>query len=190
MGMIRTLFVVLFGINTLQAFQSRGHCRLQHSLQMVSTGQQQQGRSAEFQEVIADITKVILTTGARPGLTRSFQVAGAVTKLAREFTANPKSFQDETGQLSPAKSVKRLFEELGATYIKLGQFIASSPTLFPAEYVLEFQTCLDNTPTIPYNTIRKIIQDDLKKPLSSVYSYVDPTPLASASVAQVGLMTN
>jgi aarF domain-containing kinase len=186
MTVIRTIFVVLFGIiSTPQAFQSRGIHRFHQSFKMVSTGQQQQGRSAEFQEVIADITKVILTTGARPGITRSLQVAGAVTKLAREFTANPKSFQDETGQLSPAKSMKRLFEELGATYIKLGQFIASSPTLFPAEYVLEFQSCLDNTPTVPYNTIRRIIQDDLKKPLSSVYSYVDPSPLASASVAQV-----
>jgi len=186
MTVFRTIFIVLFGISTMpQAFQSRGIHRFHHSFKMVSTGQQQQTRSAEFQGVIADITKVILTTGAKPGLTRSFQVAGAVTKLAREFTSNPKSFQDEMGQLSPAKTVKRLFEELGATYIKLGQFIASSPTLFPAEYVLEFQSCLDNTPTVPYNTIRRIIQDDLKKPLSSVYSYVDPSPLASASVAQV-----
>ena len=42
-------------------------------------------------------------------------------------------------------TLRRLFELLGATYIKLGQFVASSPTLFPAEYVTEFQKCLDNT---------------------------------------------
>ena len=50
---------------------------------------------------------------------------------------------------------------------------------------MEFQSCLDNTPPVPYNVIRKIIQDDLQKPISAVYSYVDPTPLATASVAQV-----
>ena len=37
--------------------------------------------------------------------------------------------------------LRKLFERLGATYIKLGQFIASAPSLFPAEYVTEFQAC-------------------------------------------------
>ena len=51
--------------------------------------------------------------------------------------------------------VRRLFERLGATYVKVGQFIASSPTLFPAEYVLEFQKCLDATETtVDFGTIR------------------------------------
>ena len=156
-----------------------------HSITMISTDQPKGRSPDEFRSVLADVVQVITTTGARPGITRSLQVAGAVTKLAREFTNNQASFQGDDGRVAPSKVVKRLFEELGATYIKLGQFIASSPTLFPAEYVLEFQSCLDNTPKVPYNTIRKIIQDDLKKPLSDVYSYVDPTPLASASVAQV-----
>lgn len=175
------VFILIGCVSNSTAF----HRGFRHSMTMVST-EQQRGRSPEeFRSVLTDIVKVVTTTGARPGLTRSLQVARAVTKLFREFTGNQASFQDQDGQLAPPKIVKRLFEELGATYIKLGQFIASSPTLFPAEYVLEFQSCLDNTPTVSYNTIRKIIQDDLKKPLSDVYSYVDPTPLASASVAQV-----
>ena len=37
--------------------------------------------------------------------------------------------------------LRKLFEKLGSTYVKLGQFIASSPTVFPAEYVREFQSC-------------------------------------------------
>lgn len=40
------------------------------------------------------------------------------------------------------------------SYIKLGQFIASSPTLFPEEYVLEFQKCLDATEPVPFEVIR------------------------------------
>jgi aarF domain-containing kinase len=116
---------------------------------------------------------------------RTLQVAGAVNKIVREFARNQKSFQDDNGRLFPARIAKRLFEELGATYIKLGQFVASSPTLFPAEYVLEFQSCLDNTPKTSYSAIRKIIQDDLGQPISALYKYVDPVPLASASVAQV-----
>jgi aarF domain-containing kinase len=54
--------------------------------------------------------------------------------------------------------MRKLFERLGATYIKLGQFIASSPSLFPDEYVMEFQKCLDRTDPVPFSTIKAIIE--------------------------------
>ena len=82
--------------------------------------------------------------------------------------------------------LRKLFERLGATYIKLGQFIASSPTLFPPEYVMEFEKCLDRTEPVPWEVIRATIASELgSRPVESVFSSVDPTPLASASVAQV-----
>jgi len=65
------------------------------------------------------------------------------------------------------------------------QFVASSPTLFPAEYVREFESCLDQTPSVPFATIRAIVEADLGLPLESVYASFDVTPLASASIAQV-----
>lgn len=54
-----------------------------------------------------------------------------------------------------------------------------------AEYVLEFQKCLDRTDPVPFSTIRDIIRKELKQPIEQVFSYIDPQPLASASVAQV-----
>jgi predicted unusual protein kinase regulating ubiquinone biosynthesis (AarF/ABC1/UbiB family) len=81
--------------------------------------------------------------------------------------------------------LRTVFEELGATYIKLGQFIASSPTFFPQDYVEEFQHCLDRTKPFPYSVAKNIIESELKQPLENVYSWVDPKPLASASIAQV-----
>ncbi|WP_097459517.1 ABC1 kinase family protein [Mangrovitalea sediminis] len=81
--------------------------------------------------------------------------------------------------------LRQVFEELGATYIKLGQFIASSPTFFPAEYVEAFQGCLDQTRPLPFATMKRILQQELKVPLETVYSEIDPAPLASASIAQV-----
>jgi len=83
------------------------------------------------------------------------------------------------------KLLRTVFEELGATYIKLGQFIASSPTFFPHDYVEEFQHCLDRTKPFPFSTAKKIIESELKQPIDAVYSWVDPKPLASASIAQV-----
>jgi len=90
------------------------------------------------------------------------------------------------GDRPPApRLLRQTFESLGATYIKLGQFIASSPSFFPKEYVEEFQYCLDKTPSLPFSVIRKIIRDELGRPLEEVYSDIDPVALASASIAQV-----
>eukprot|EP00899_Mesostigma_viride_P007414 jgi/Mesvir1/16674/Mv15076-RA.1 len=87
---------------------------------------------------------------------------------------------------SPPVILRKLFERLGATYVKLGQFIASSPSLFPKEYVVEFQKCLDSTPAVPFPVVERIIQEELGgRSLSTVFSYIDPTPIASASIAQV-----
>jgi len=88
-------------------------------------------------------------------------------------------------KLPPANEVRELFEALGTTYIKFGQFIASSPSIFPKEYVEEFEQLLDQTKPIPFRTIKKIISEDLKLPLSQVFSHIDQQPLASASIAQV-----
>lgn len=90
------------------------------------------------------------------------------------------------GDRPPApRLLRQTFESLGATYIKLGQFIASSPTFFPKEYVEEFQYCLDKTPNLPFSVIRRIIQEELGCPLEKVYSEINPVALASASIAQV-----
>jgi aarF domain-containing kinase len=82
-------------------------------------------------------------------------------------------------------ALRKLFERLGATYVKLGQFVASSPSLFPKEYVLEFQKCLDSTEPLSWDVVRKIVENELGGTISSKFSYVDETPLASASIAQV-----
>ncbi|MGB1221612.1 MAG: AarF/UbiB family protein, partial [Alcanivoracaceae bacterium] len=81
--------------------------------------------------------------------------------------------------------LRETFEELGTTYIKLGQFIASSPSIFPDGYVEEFQKCLDRTPPLAFHYIRRTVEEELGQPMEALYSWVDPQPLASASIAQV-----
>lgn len=80
-------------------------------------------------------------------------------------------------------------EELGATYIKLGQLVASSPSIFPHEYVEAFQTCLDDTRPVPFDVIEKILKQELGKNYHDLFQHIDPTPLASASIAQVHAAT-
>lgn len=85
--------------------------------------------------------------------------------------------------------LRQTFERLGATYIKLGQFIASSPSLFPEAYVTEFQHCLDRTTPLPFSVMRDVLQCELKRPLEEIFSHIDEVPLASASIAQVHAAT-
>ncbi|HBM1345977.1 ABC1 kinase family protein [Acinetobacter baumannii] len=91
-----------------------------------------------------------------------------------------------TDKPSNAKLMRETFESLGSTYIKLGQFIASTPSLFPREYVEEFQGCLDQTPTLPFSYIQGVLASEFEgRDLSQIFSYIDETPLASASIAKV-----
>jgi predicted unusual protein kinase regulating ubiquinone biosynthesis (AarF/ABC1/UbiB family) len=92
-------------------------------------------------------------------------------------------------QRPPANELRELFESLGTTYIKFGQFIASSPSVFPAEYVEEFQLLLDQTTPIEFEKIKRIIEKDLNQPLANVFRSIDEKPLASASIAQVHAAT-
>ena len=91
-----------------------------------------------------------------------------------------------TEKPSNAKLMRETFESLGSTYIKLGQFIASTPSLFPREYVQEFQGCLDQTPTLPFSYIQQVLAEEFEgRNLNEIFSFIDEKPLASASIAQV-----
>lgn len=81
--------------------------------------------------------------------------------------------------------IRRAFEELGPTYIKLGQIVASSPGLFPQPYVDEFQKCLDQVPPYPFAQVRQIVEEETKKPFADAFDSVEEQPIAAASIAQV-----
>ena len=109
----------------------------------------------EARSLINDIIRAVAEAGPRAGPMRTFQAYRAFDKTAREFLP-----QIAAGDINTPAILRTLFERLGATYIKLGQFIASSPTLFPKEYVVEFQKCLDQTEPLPWSVIKKTIEDD------------------------------
>ncbi|KAM5556899.1 putative aarF domain-containing protein kinase [Rosa sericea] len=143
-------------------------------------------------KLVEDIVRTSLSTGPRGALRMAQGIQAFIgvggewlteaSKSANSSTGLPTQLQ--LGVLSPLY-LRRLFERMGATYIKLGQFIASAPTLFPADYVEEFQNCFDRAPAIPFVEIQQILRQELGRPIESVFEYVDPTPIASASIAQV-----
>jgi len=159
----------------------------------------------ETLSLIQDVIQATVEAGPRGGIARTLQAYYAVTSTLRDFLPAPpspptlfpipftnnlfnnnrRSNSQEPETFSAPVALRKLFERMGATYIKLGQFIASSPTLFPEEYVVEFQKCLDQTEPLPWSTIQKVIETELGGPISNTFASVEKTPLASASIAQV-----
>ncbi|KAL4529909.1 hypothetical protein Ndes2526A_g04652 [Nannochloris sp. 'desiccata'] len=138
-------------------------------------------RLNKFRELAQEAAEMAISSGPK-GIRRTAQAAEAVLLLGRDQLQRMQTTQTTD---PPAVVLRQLFERLGATYIKLGQFIASSPTVFPEEYVLEFQKCLDQTTPVPFDVIRRIVELELGMSLEDVFESVDPVPLAAASVAQV-----
>ena len=114
-----------------------------------------------------------------------------VADTARIFTKNSLNFigNSSSETRSMAQLLRKSFEELGATYIKLGQLIASATGLFPKEYVEEMQLCFDQVSPVHFETVKKILQEEFKGSYDKVFLFIDENPLASASIAQVHAAT-
>jgi len=84
-----------------------------------------------------------------------------------------------------SRRLRRSFERLGPTYIKLGQIISSGEGLFPRELVREFRLLRDQVPAEPFALVRKVVETDLGQPLDVLFRSFDVDPLAAASIAQV-----
>lgn len=121
---------------------------------------------------------------------RKKQLFAGLRSVARigetTFVAVKAGLKYATEKPSNARLMRETFEELGSTYIKLGQFIASTPSLFPREYVEEFQKCLDQTPVLPFSYIEQVLQEEFAgQNLADIFQSIEEKPLASASIAQV-----
>jgi ubiquinone biosynthesis protein len=96
---------------------------------------------------------------------------------------------ESTSRSGISRRLRLAAVRLGPTYIKLGQIISSGEGIFPGELVEEFKLCRDRVPAEPFRVVREVIEADLGRPLEEVFRWVDRTPLAAASIAQVHAAT-
>ena len=86
-----------------------------------------------------------------------------------------------------APELRKSFEELGPTFIKIGQILSTSSDILPEEYITELRKLQDDAQPETYDKIKGVIESSLKKPMEDVFSEFCHEAYASASVAQVHL---
>ena len=131
-----------------------------------------------------------LTTPSRlpPGMRvlRTGRILGTALLLWR---LKEKPAGGEVSRAGVSRRLRIAFERLGPTYIKMGQIISSGEGIFPPELVKEFRLLRDRVPAEQFDVVRRTIEEDLGVPLEAVFSRIDQTPIAAASIAQVHAAT-
>ena len=122
----------------------------------------------------------------RPRVLRRAATTAKVLGRAAASTARPGT---EPRSVRGSRAVRDAFEELGPTYVKLAQLVASSPGLFPDVLADELRSCLDRVPPVPYPAVVEVIESDLGAHHDELFATFDLAPLASASIAQVHAAT-
>ncbi|MCC2594149.1 AarF/ABC1/UbiB kinase family protein [Tessaracoccus sp. OS52] len=88
-----------------------------------------------------------------------------------------------------ASSLRKALTRAGVTFIKLGQMLSTRPDVLPAPFIAELSRLQSEVEAEPWSTIEPILRDSLGQPIGEVFSHVEETPLAAASVAQIHTAT-
>jgi ubiquinone biosynthesis protein len=112
-----------------------------------------------------------------------FQSLVARAKLGR-FVLDRITSKD-LEHLSAPERMRMAFEQLGPTFVKLGQLLSTRPDLIPVEFSREFHKLHDQVAGVPFEEIESILTTHFGAPLGDVFAQFDRTPLAAASIAQV-----
>jgi ubiquinone biosynthesis protein len=91
----------------------------------------------------------------------------------------------EFDERSLPERVRLLLQDLGPTYVKLGQLVSSRSDLLPAEWVQELAALQDKVPPFAYEQVRQIVTEELGAAPEELFAAFEETPLAAASIGQV-----
>lgn len=81
--------------------------------------------------------------------------------------------------------IREMLEELGPTFVKLGQLLSTRPDIIPEVYVEELSKLQDTAPTVPFDQIKAVVESEFKVSLGTLYLDFDEIPVAAASLGQV-----
>ena len=88
-------------------------------------------------------------------------------------------------RLTRPQRLRMAFEELGPTYIKLGQILSTRPDLIPMDFIQELSKLQDDVPAFPFKEVRKVVESEFGRPPEELFDSLEEKPQASASIGQV-----
>jgi len=97
------------------------------------------------------------------------------------FGAAPREIE----RLSQPVRLRLAMEELGPTFVKLGQLLSTRPDIIPREYIQEFRRLQDMVPSFPFEEVKAQIRKEFGCPAEEIFAELSSSPIAAASVAQV-----
>lgn len=130
---------------------------------------------------VQDIASVMIRYGFG-GVVRKLGIGGALEHAGKALHWQQ---TEDFVKIDTAERVRHALEDLGPTFIKLGQILATRVDLFSPHYIAEFEKLLDQAPPIPFNKLLPQIEEDIGGSIDEIFLTVDTQALAAASIAQV-----
>ena len=127
----------------------------------------------------------ILGVLIRHGFGDSVRRLGLADRLERAGHALKWNHAADLARLEPPVQVRLALEELGPTFVKLGQILAGRADLFGPDWIAEFEKLHSQVPAVPLDELRPQLREDLGDEPEVVFARFDVEPLAAASIAQV-----
>ena len=93
--------------------------------------------------------------------------------------------EEERKRTSTAERVRLVLQDLGPSFIKLGQIASTRPDLLPVDVITELKKLQESVPPVPFEDVKKVIERSLGLPIEKAFVSFDETPLAAASIGQV-----
>jgi ubiquinone biosynthesis protein len=112
-----------------------------------------------------------------------FQDVAEKAKLGRFLME--KFTSPDLEDFSIAERTRMAFEELGPTFVKLGQVLSQRPDLIPKDFIVEFKKLQDQVPSLGFEEIEKVLQEQFGRDYLKIFKSVEAQPLGAASIAQV-----
>jgi ubiquinone biosynthesis protein len=137
-----------------------------------------------IREAFQDLNRVrqIAVIAARHGFADILERSGTWRILGKKEQVE---VSPEARRASVARRFRMFLNDLGPTFIKLGQILSTRADMLPAEFIEELASLQDHVPPIPREELEKQLRDSLGRDPKELFTSIDPEPLAAASIAQV-----
>lgn len=108
-------------------------------------------------------------------------------RLLAKAATGPAGAGEASGPLPGPARLRHALEQLGPTFVKLGQMLATRDDLLPAAYTEELTRLQDATDPVPFEAIAATLREELGVELAEAYAHIEDVPLATASIGQAHL---